>query len=123
MPEMSMSDLYWLDEDLYTFLNSFSLAVEDAAKRGKNVTRTEVLELLSYLDTYKDRIEQSEYLQDHHVTSLRTTRELLQAVLDQDKSALTDSDPKAHGSNVKNEALNDPGNLPSSQNTSTGSAR
>ncbi|EPB77568.1 ATPase, AAA family [Ancylostoma ceylanicum] len=119
---MSMSDLYWLDEDLYTFLNSFSLAVEDAAKRGKNVTRTEVLELLSYLDTYKDRIEQSEYLQDHHVTSLRTTRELLQAVLDQDKSALTDSDPKAHGSNVKNEALNDPGNLPSSQNTSTGSA-
>lgn len=46
--QMSMSDLYWLDEDLYTFLHSFSLALEDAAKRGKNASRTEIMEVCSF---------------------------------------------------------------------------
>ncbi|ETN82086.1 ATPase, AAA family [Necator americanus] len=47
---MSMSDIYCADEELYDSLSSFSSALGETAKHGKNANREEIIELTSDSD-------------------------------------------------------------------------
>ncbi|CAJ0605177.1 unnamed protein product [Cylicocyclus nassatus] len=112
---MSLSELYWLDEELYDWLTSFSSALEEITKQGKDAKREDIAKLISSFDSVKNRLQESDLLQDH-MSSLMVARQLLDAALRQhDRSAGTGSEMQDIADGEKD--------LNVSQNASTRSSR